>query len=436
MAIKELKMAIKEDGAVQKIFEFSATAAEMKQLAKETAAELSNYVAIPGFRKGKAPAGMVIKRYEADVKNEALRKLIAVAFDQLEADKSLDILNCTLAEPPKAFDLDKDFSFSLKVVPAPEIALPDYKAIKVDAPAVEVTDEQLEERVKYYCGMYGNYAEVEGPAVADDMLKVSYTSDFKPAEDASAGLLRTVNSDDNYLWLNEPEYIPGSIAALTGAEIGKEYSFAATFPADWRDAELAGQTVNYTVKVNGIQRRTPVSVDELCEKMQVKTIEEVKQLFRDNGLREAEIKRHGEIVEKAFAELDSKVAEFELPADALEAEVEKELRVMINQDVKNEEDAEKFRADMENHRAKAKEAAQGKLRKKLILRKIALNEDIDVSNQELDAQISMMARYYGYKENDFRKMIERNGSIEDLRADILSNKVLDQLAKFADAKAE
>lgn len=178
MAVKELKMEVRNSGATFKEFAFSVSADELKQVTNSVAAELANYVSIPGFRKGKAPAAMVIKKYNSDVKNEVMRKLIALAFSQIEADKNLDILNCSLAEPPQEFELDKDFQFVLKAQIAPEISLPDYKEIKVDVAAAAVTDEEVNEKVEYYRNMYGTYAEVEGPAVADDMLKVSYTSDF------------------------------------------------------------------------------------------------------------------------------------------------------------------------------------------------------------------------------------------------------------------
>ena len=94
-----------------------------------------------------------------------------------------------------------------------------------------MTDEQIDERVKFYRTMYGNYAEVAGPAQKDDMLKVSYKSDFVLPEDASAALKRQVEAENTFLWLSDPETIPGCTAALTGAETGKEYTFKAEYPA-------------------------------------------------------------------------------------------------------------------------------------------------------------------------------------------------------------
>lgn len=432
MAVKELKMSVKDAGELTREFDFTVTAAEMKEMTGKVAAELANYVSIPGFRKGHAPAAMVVRRFESDVKNEVLRKLAAIAFDQLQADTSLDILNCTLADAPNPVELDKEFAFGLKASLAPEINLPDYKTFKLEVAPAKVSDEQLASRIEYYRSMYGNYADASDAAKADDMLKVSYTSDFVLPENASEPLSRAVSCDDNYLWLNEPELIPGAVKALTGAEVGKEYTFAAAYPADWREQELAGKTVNYTLKVHAIQRRTPATDEEMCKHLSAENMEQLKDIIAKNSQREAETQRRGELIDKLYNELDSKIAEFTLPSDILAAESDKELRALANSTVKTEADAEKFKSELDEKREQAEKLARIKLRKTLILRKAAKAEEVSVSEDELNTQISVMSRYYGYKEDDFRRMLEQNGSVEDLRTDILNSKVLDKLASYID----
>ena len=432
MAVKELNMSVRSSDATSKVFDFAASAADIKTVTGNVARELANYVSIPGFRKGRAPEAMVIKRYESDVKNEIMRKLISIAFTQIEEDKELDILNCTLAEPPAELVIGKDFSFALRADLAPEFSLPDYKAFKFDTAEAVITDAELEEKVEYYRNMYGSYADATGSAIADDMLEVSYTSDFALPEGASQGLARTVASDDNYIWLNEPESIPGAVKALIGAEPNKEYSFTAEFPADWRDAELAGKSVKYTVQVKGIKRREPATVESLCEKLQVKDITEFKDMLRTNTIREAEQKRRSEMMDNVYTELDSKIATFELNPEYVAAEAEKELRNIASSVVKTEEDAEKFKADIEKHKEDAKKQAEIRLRKMLIVRKIAKIEDIYVSDDELNAQLEMMSQYYGYKPADFSRMIDENGTREDLRADLLAAKVFNKLADYAE----
>lgn len=197
--------------------------------------------------------------------------------------------------------------------------------------------------------MYGNYAEAEGAAQKDDMLKVSYKSDFPLPEDASPALKRQLEAESTFLWLSDPETIPGCTAALTGAEVGKEYTIKAEYPADYREAALAGKTVNYTVKVEGIQRRVELTDQELAEKARVKTIEEFRDMLRKAMEQENQSKQRSAVIEKVYAEIDKAIPEFELPPSVLASEVQKELQKVARETVKSEEDAEKFKAGLEEH---------------------------------------------------------------------------------------
>ena len=99
--------------------------------------------------------------------------------------------------------------------------------------------------------------------------------------------------------------------------------------------------------------------------------------------------------------------------------------------VKSEEDAEKFKKEIDAHRAEAEKAARAALRKTFLLRKIARLEKITLDQKEVDAQLRDMSHYYGYKEKEFRDMLEKNGGMDDLQLDLINAKVLNQLAEAA-----
>ena len=314
---------------------------------------------------------------------------------------------------------------------APEFEVGDYKSVKVEIPVDAVTDEQVEERVKFYRSAYGNYTEVEGPAQAEDMLKVNYKSDFAAPEDASAAVKRQLEAENTFLWLSEPETIPGCIAALTGAKKDGEYTFEAAYPADYREAALAGKTIKYTVKVLGIQRRNELNDEQLAEKARVKSIEEFRDMLRKAMEQENAAKNHNEVLDAVYKKLSDMAGEFELPPNVLQAEIQKELQKIARDTVKSEEDAEKFKKEIDAHRAEAEKAARAALRKTFLLRKIARLEKITLDQKEVDAQLRDMSRYYGYKEKEFRDMLEKNGGMDDLQLDLINAKVLNQLAEAA-----
>ncbi len=428
--VDSIQMEVRSVQPCRKEFDFTVPVEAIKS---ETAAALVDFaqaVSVPGFRQGKAPVGMLKTKYAADVKEELQRRIVYAAFEMASNDKSLDIVTCGVEGEPK-LEFDSEFKFTLGADVAPEFELGDYKSIKVELPLDAVTDEQVAERVKFYRTMYGNYADVDGAAKKDDMLKVSYSSDFPVPEDASAALKRQLAAENTFLWLSDPETIPGCVAALEGAEKDKEYTFDAAYPADYREAALAGKTVRYVVKVEAIQRREELSDEALAEKAQVKSLDEFRDMLRKAMEQENEAKRRNEATEAVYKKLSDLAGEFELPPNVLQAEEQKELQKIAREAVKSEEDAEKFKKEIEIHKGKALEAAKAALRKTFLLRKVAKAENISLEQSEVDSQLRDMSRYYGYKEKEFRAMLEKNGGMDDLQLDILNAKVLNHLAEQA-----
>jgi trigger factor len=429
----KLKMTCNEDKACSKVFNFAADKATVEGELGNILKEFSKMVVIPGFRKGKAPAKMLLKRYNKEVNGEMQRQMFTAAFEKVTADKSLDIVSYGSPQEKGSLKLDDEYQFSIAFDVAPEFELPEYKGVEVEAAPLEVKDEEIDKQVDYYRNMYATYADIDTPAEAEDMLKVSYTSDFELPEDASASLKRQVEAESNWLWLNEPELIPGAIKALTGAEKDKEYKFEAAYPDDWRDAELAGKKVNYTVKVLNVQRRKSLTDEELVEKMKFESVEKMREMFETVAKNQAEQERQKEICDKVYEQLDKKIKEFELPPNILQGQTQNELHRMA-QAIKSEEEAETFKKEIDKHKKEAEKAAAEKMRRTFIMRKIANLENISVEQHEIDGQIKGMSAHYGYKEKEFRSMLEKAGGMEEMHMDMLSAKVAEFIGKEANVK--
>ena len=429
--IESISFKVEETKPCQKKFNFTIDQDTVKREAGKTTREFAGMVVIPGFRKGKAPVGMIMSRYGEEVKSELKKRFYSAAFQKVTEDKSLDIVSYGAPSEDGELKLDAEYQFALTFDVAPEFNLPEYKGIKVEVPAAEVSDEEVEKRVEYYKGMYAAYEDISSPAQKDDMLKVSYTSDFAVAADAPAGLARQVQANDNWLWLSEPEMIPGAINALMGAEAGKEYNFTAEYPADYREAALAGKKVAYKLTVNTVQRRKALEEAELCEKMKVESPEKLRETLKNNIIRESEMKRNTEVANLAYEKLSNEIGHFEISPALLEGEIERELKRVVQANVKKEEDVEEFKKNIEAHKKEAAVNAALRLRRVFILRKIAEKENIKVESHEFDGELKNMSKYYGYKEKELRSMLEKSGGIEEMHLDILSGKVSDFLAKNA-----
>ena len=417
-----LVLAVTEDGALCRNCEFTVAADRMKAETSVAAQAFANYVAVPGFRRGKAPEAMIIKRFESDLKDELKRRFMAAAFERISDGEKLEVVYCRMPED-SAIELGKEYKFTLRIDLAPQIADFEYKGLEVDVPAAEIDEKELDERVEQYRKMYAEFAEVSEPAAKEDMLKVDYTSDFELAEDAAPSLVRQVKAEGTFLWLAEPEYIPGCVAALTGAEAGKEYTIDSVYPADYREAALAGKTVKYTVKVVNVQRRKELSDEELAAKLRLDNIDKLREMLKGGLQAEAEGKRREAVRTAVYDKISAAVGEFELPGGLLEAETDEALQRKAQEVVKSEADAEEFKKNLEENRAAAKVEASAKLRRELVFRKIAKLENITVTAAEVDREIEMMSRYYRKKPAELRSLMEKNGAIEALQSEILNNKV-------------
>lgn len=414
----------------------SIAADDVDREMKGTLAEFTKMAQLPGFRRGRAPAALLKRRFGKQIDGELVKKIHQDAYRKILDEKNLDIVS--LPAPPSeepSLKTGEDYAFSMEFNVAPEFELPNYKDIKLNAKSLEVTDKDVEEGLTQYRDVFAEYKTVDSPAENGDMLKVSYTSDFTPPEDAPATVKTLVASEENWIWLNEPEVFPGVIEAMTGAEAGKDYDVATTFPEDYRENAVAGKTVNYKITVKEIQRKKPLDSDEeLVKRMKLENMDQLKDRIRTNL--EARAQQENQVIlrEQAVDAVADKVSDFPLPPKILEAETAKQLRNMMSRMVRDKEAVEKFKEEKDERKAEAEKLAGDRLKRFFIFRKIAEKEGIQVEQSEIDNQIKGMSHQYGYKENEFRQLMARSGGDEDLHVDLLMGKVTDFLMENAEVE--
>lgn len=430
----EMTLNVESPEACSHKLTFTISRELMAKEEAETLKSIAGMVSVPGFRKGKAPAAIVRKRFAKRIKEEISRQLISAAFSRASEGEKLDIISYQLPSQVEMDKLDctKEFSFDITFTIAPEFELPEYKGIKVDISDAKVSDEDIDNRIAELREMYAEFKDIETGAEAGDMLEVAYSSDFELDDDASAALKRQVASDKNWLWLSTPETIPGTVAAMTGVKQDEERSFDVEYPVDWRDEALQGKTVKYTVTVNKVQRRMPLNSDEeLCKRMKLATIEDLRSHIASELNSQAITQQRNELREAVFTQISDLVGDFALPPLLLAQERQKVLR-QLAAEVKDEAAADEFKKDIKKHQQAAGEKAKATLRRLFILRKIAQVENLSAEKSEVDAQIKSMSKYYRMKEKELRDLLKKNGTMEDLQMDVLCSKVTDFLANNAE----
>ena len=386
---------------------------------------------LPGFRRGHVPASIIRQRFTEDIKSEVVEALVPRYF-RSEAEK----LGLKPVSQPRVTDLHihegQPLRFKASFEIMPELKVEGYKELRAEKPQVSVTDEEVENAFNDLREQHATFTSVEGRALADgDFAQVSFHGKPKEPEQPSAPDMGTkpVHMDDVLVEIGGKNTMPEFTENLRGASAGEERTFEVRYPEDASDKRLAGKIFTYTVKVNSIKQKNLPELSEAFAKQlgEFDDLEEVKKRIRE-GL-EAERTHAAEHAakEKLVEEL-VKRHEFEVPEALVERQIdirlERGLRALAAQGMRPE-DMKKM--DLARLRSGQREQALNEVKASLLLEKIADEEKIEVSNEELDQEIEALAKQSKQTSEAIRARLTRDGALDRIRSRIRSEKTLNFL---------
>lgn len=366
-------------------------AAELEKAAQR----LSERTAVKGFRKGKVPFD-VLKREvgEMTILQEALQSIVQDAYVRTIMDEKLDVIGAPEISVEKVAP-GNEVVFTATVALLPDVKLPDVSKINVKKTVVSVTDEELNETVDALRGMHAEEVKKDGPAEGTDklVLDMDMKIDNVPMEGGQA--------KGHQVYLGEQHVLPGFVEQVKGLKSGDKKTFPLTFPKDHYQKTFAGKTVDVDVTVNEVfERRLPEITDEFVQKLGQKNKEEFLSLIRSNL--EEEAKRKGE--QKAEAEVLEKVIEKTTFSDLPEVLLNHE-RMKIFHELKRDLDRhgvsiEQYLQDIKKDEkelvAGFTEQAEKRAKAALVSRQVALEQKIEVTKEEIDAEIANMKEAYAH----------------------------------------
>jgi trigger factor len=417
--------------------------------------QYSKQARIPGFRKGKVPASMVRNRFSSEITSDVVEHLVPQYFREAVvkggyrpvSQPHIYGLEFTPGEPIK-------FKAAFEVLP--EFDLGDYKAIKVERPDVTVTDEQVDHELKLLQEKQASFdpVEEEGAAQNGEFVQVSFEArpknlaDDEPEADAieskdaeakdaaaespdqKAADAQPVQMEEVLVEIGGANTIPEFTKNLAGAKAGEERSFEVSYPEDFYDKRLAGMVFDYKVKVNAIKKKTlPELNDDFAKELSpdFQNLGDLKQRFRENMEAELKHKTEHETKDKLIEELVAK-HDFPVPRSMVEHQIdlrlERGLRALAAQGMKTED---MRRMDFGRLRAGQEEFAIKEVKSSVLLAKIAIKENIQVSDEELNNEIQAMAAQMQQPVEEVRKRLTEDNAVERLRDRMRSEKALNLL---------
>jgi trigger factor len=397
---------------------------------EKIAKELSKTANVPGFRKGKVPVSAVKKQYgerlEQDAEAEALRELLNKGLEMME------IANDALIGEPQIAKFDKQddlIDVMVKVAMRPLIELGDYASMVEDFEKPAVSDEEVTKRIEELAQAQAPYVDVEEDRalVEGDTALINFEG-FIDGEAFDGG-----KAEDFSLRLGSGQFIPGFEDQVIGMKKGEEKTIDVTFPENYGSDKLAGKPAQFKVKVNAIQTKGEVAIDdELAKKMlpgeEDATLEMLKEKVKEQIESEELSKLYNEDLKPKLLDKFVSAFDFDLPEFVVEQEMDmalnKKAREMSEEELNElKEDADKVKEIRETFRDEASKSVKATF----IIDALAKAESIEVPEQEVMQTIYFEAMQMGQDPAQAYEHYKNAGYIPAIQMAMVEDKLLSKL---------
>jgi trigger factor len=409
---------------------------------EKLAAEYQRAAKLPGFRPGKAPVAVVARKYKESIAEDAVKDLLREVVNQAAKDNNLTVLN--------AFDLKhgevggQDLDLSVKLTLEPDFAMPDVGALGVEVLEEVVTDEHVSGNINMLLERMAEFTDITDRALQmGDYAVLDYdaTVEGRPLAEVCPEAPSTMKGGEG-LWviMEEESMWPGFCAGLVGAKEGEQRTVEVAVPEDFGVPSLRGKKITHQATLKGIKaKKLPELTDEVAQKIAGRPAEELRRTFRER-LEAAAVEQTERRKRAAAVEHLVKSVEFEVPASMVMGEARRVVREIVEAEQSrglSDEDLLSKKDEIFQH---AQMGAQFRVKADFILTRLAREQKIEASREELAEHIARMAQRLGMPMDKLVKQLVKREALGSVEGEVVRDKALDFLAskvkvKSAEAKA-
>ena len=398
-----------------------------------------NKISLPGFRKGKVPRNMIEKMYGPeiffeDAANMLIQENYGAAVDESGADivsrPSIDVTQIEKGKP---------FIFTAEVAVRPEVKLGKYMGVTVTKIDTTVTDEEVDEAVEKERNNNARTITVEDRAIESGDTAVIDFEGFVDGVPFEGG-----KGENHSLEIGSHSFIDTFEDQLIGKNTGEEVEVNVTFPEEYHAADLAGKPAMFKVKIHEIKaKELPELDDEFAQDVsEFDTLAEYKENLKKNiaERKEAEARRTKEdeairkIVEKSSMEIPDAMIDTQV-----ETMIEEFAQRIAQQGLSFEQYMQFSGMTMDKMKDQVRPEAISRIESSLVLEQIAKDENIEVSDADVDAEIDKMASMYGMEADKIKEYMgdaEKESMKKDLAIQKAVDLIMDNIKERAKAKSK
>ena len=391
----------------------------------------ARFAKIPGYRPGKAPRAVIDKRFRKEIQEELIKKLVSKSYREAVAQKKLRVASLTNVDEVHVGD-DKSMRFEATIVMSPEFKLPDYKKISVELPDTKVTETEIDATLERLRDQTADFVDApDRAAQMEDFIVIDFegTMDGKPVSEVAPNASKNLHGGKKF-WvrLAADNFLPKFCEQIVGQKKEETRTMTVDFPADFMVKELAGKPASYNVTLREIKEKVlPEVNDEFAAKLLPgKTLADLRHTIEHDLEHEKEHQVEHAKDEQVIKYLHENT-KFDVPPPLLRNEMKRALAELVQRNrargIPDEILKEKEKELIES----AAGVAHHRLKTNFILERIAEQEKIEVTREDLDLRIRQEAQRYNISNDKMRKELEEHDQLNPLAEQILLGKTLDFL---------
>jgi trigger factor len=404
--------------------ELSVPAEEVEAETGRVISDIQKRAKLPGFRPGKAPAALIRKHFEGDIRQKVLESLIPKHLHhQFEQD------NLQVVGTPDISEVDfrsgEPLRFKAEFETLPEIALKEYKGLTVVYHDPEVSETDIDQRIEQLREQKADYANVDPRPLEDGDFAVLALESEEAKQDE---MMLEIAGADTMLAFTEN---------LRGLNPGDTKEFEVSYPEDYGEPKLAGRTVHFKALVKGIRRKElPEVNDEFAKDLgDFLTVAELRDALRKSIGAQRQYEAQQEAKNKL---VDTLVDEHEFPVP--ETFVERQLRNRVESSLRSLAaegvDPKSIKLDWQKVKASQGDKARREVKASMLLSRIAERESINATVEEVDREVERLAKQRREPFAAAKVRLEKDGSLGRIASHIQTEKTLSFLFEHARKVAE
>lgn len=404
-------------------FKIVVPAGDLSAKVDERLAEMAQTAAMPGFRPGKVPVGLLKKQYGQALFGEAVEAAVNTSTAKAIEDRGLK----PALQPRvdlKQLEEGKDVEFEVVVEVLPEIGKLDFSGIEIERLKAEVPEKDIDEALERIAKANREQKPVDPPRPAQkgDAIKLDFVGSVDGVEFPGG------TAADYTLELGSGSFIPGFEDQLVGAEVGKVVDVKVTFPAEYGAPELAGKDAVFKCTIKEIHEFVDKPADdELAKKNNFENLEAMRKAIGERiGQDYNQISRT--MIKRQLLDKLADSHKFAVP----EGLVEGEFNAIWQRIEEAKKNGQKVEDDEEKMRKEYREIAERRVRLGLLLADVGRSNSIDVTPEELNQAVMREAMRYQGQERQVLEFYSKNAEMKDqLRAPIFEEKTVDFILELA-----